>query len=130
MDPFEIIISLPRLWCTAFLTTLSCGSILRLPCKKYADFKVIFKDKRLTGNVLASFYGLQDTQCMVKCVENEKCRSYNINVKDGTCEVNGKASADNGAILKTDPDWVYKSTDYSSNLVCDQLIFFFLKSCR
>ena len=67
---------------------------------------------------------------MVKCVENEKCRSYNINVKDGTCEVNGKASADNGAILKTDPDWVYKSTDYSLNLVCEQLIFCFLKSCR
>ena len=70
-----------------------------------------------------SFNGLQDTECMVKCVENEKCRSYNTNKKDGRCEINGKALADSGAILETDSNWVYKSTDYSSKLVCEHFIF-------
>ena len=95
-----------------------------MPCKVFADFNVIHLGKRLIDHVLASFSSLQDTQCMVKCIENAKCRSYNTNRKDGRCEINGKALADNGAILKADSDWVYKSTDYSLNLVCEDLTFF------
>ena len=64
-----------------------------------------------------SFNGLQDIQCMVKCVENVKCRSYNTNTKDGRCEINGKALFDNGITLSTASDWLYKSTNYNSTLV-------------
>ena len=95
-----------------------------MPCKVFADFNVIHLGKRLLDQVLASFIGLQDTQCMVKCVKNVKCRSYNTNRKDGRCEVNGKALVDNGTILNADSDWVYKSTDYSLNVVCEDLTFF------
>jgi len=103
--------------CCALLIASSDGTILRLPCTVFADFKISHLGKRLLDHVLMSFNGLQDTECMVKCVENEKCRSYNTNRKDGRCEINGKALADSGTLLKTDPNWVYKSTNYSSNLI-------------
>ena len=101
------------------LIGLCYGTILRLPCKTLADFKLYMLGKRLIGNVLMSFNGLQDTQCMIKCIENAKCRSYNTNKEDGRCEINGKAMVDNGTVLATDTNWVYKSTDYSSTLVCN-----------
>ena len=107
------------------LIASSDGTILRLPCTVFADFNVIHLGKRLLEHVLMSFNGLQDTECMVKCVKNEKCRSYNTNRKDGRCEINGKALADSGTLLKTDPNWVYKSTNYSLNLVCGHFIFLF-----
>ena len=116
--------------CCALLIASSDGTILRLPCKVFADFNVIHLGKRLIDHVLVFFNGLQDTQCMVKCVKNVKCRSYNTNRKDGRCEINGKALVDNGTILKADPDWVYKSTNYSLNLVCKCLIFYLVKSSR
>ena len=73
--------------------------------------------KRLFGHVLISFHGLNDTQCMVKCVKNVKCRSYNIHRKDEKCEISGKALGDTNTTLKTASGWVYKSTDYNSTLV-------------
>ena len=96
-----------------------CGTILRLPCKTFADFKVYLLGKRLIGNVLMSFNGLRDTQCMMTCIKNVRCHSYNTNRNDGRCEINGKALVDNGTVLVTDPNWMYKSTDYSSTLVCN-----------
>ena len=93
-------------------------TILRLPCKIDALFTIFHDSKRLVGDVLMSFSALEDTQCMVKCIENAKCRSYNTNKEDGRCEINGKALVDNGTKLVTDTNWVYKSTNYSSTLVC------------
>ena len=110
--------------CCALLIASSNGTILRLPCKVLADFNVIHLGKRLLDHVLMSFNGLHDTQCMVKCAENVECRSYNTNRKDGRCEINRKALADSGTVLTTDSNWVFKSTDYSSNLVCERLILY------
>ena len=98
------------------------GTILRLPCKTVADFNIFHLGKRLMGHVLMSFNGLMDVQCMIKCIENSKCRSYNTNT-NGKCEINKKALVDNGTSLTTDSDWVYKSTDYSSTLVCIFIAF-------
>lgn len=100
------------------LTASLNGTMLRLPCKTIADFDIFVIGKRLKSHVLMTFTGLKDFQCMIKCVENARCRSYNTNANDGGCEINGKALIDSGTSLTSDADWTYKSTDYNTTLVC------------
>ena len=114
-----MLIILPFLrYCIAILFIGSVeNTILRLPCDTFAEFRIFSIGKRLTGHVLRTDKGLEDGQCMMKCVEHRKCRSYNLNVKDKICELNSKAHADNGTMLADETDWIYKSTDYKNLLV-------------
>ena len=93
-------------------------TILRLPCMTDANFNVIEDGKRLKGNVISKHYGATNVQCTIFCVQNLKCRSYNINQAKLVCELNSKALADNGTVLVDDKEWQYKSTNYSNLLVC------------
>ena len=93
------------------------GCILRLPCKTLADFSIVHKGRRLSDHVLKKYKGLDEEQCMIKCVEQRKCRSYNLNAKEKLCELNSKAHVDNGTVLDDETDWIYKSTDYDNRLV-------------
>ena len=93
------------------------ATILRLPCALVAEFIVYESGKRLKNHVIRVDHGLNDVQCMVKCVEHKQCRSYNINTNNLICEISSKAHADEGAHLANDPEWVYRSTDFSSKLV-------------
>ena len=94
------------------------STILRLPCMTDANFNVVENGKRLQGNVISKHYGATNVQCTVFCVQNLKCRSYNINQVQLVCELNEKALADNGTELADDKEWQYKSTNYSSLWVC------------
>ena len=109
---------IPAVLCLlATLTTLDT-SILRHPCSKLAVFDVIHIGKRLASDVILVEQNVSDFRCTEKCVQQPKCRSYNINTKDQTCELNGKAEVDSGTRLVDDAEWIYKSTDFSALLVC------------
>jgi len=82
-----------------------------------ANFNVIEDGKRLKGNVISKHYGATNVQCTIFCVQNLKCRSYNINQAKLVCELNSKALADNGTVLVDDKEWQYKSTNYINLLV-------------
>eukprot|EP00795_Rhopilema_esculentum_P007211 gene7211-12891_t len=113
-----LIILACRLLCFAItIAVYTNATILRLPCDIFAEFRIFSIGKRLTGHVLRTDKGLEDGQCMMKCVEHRKCRSYNWNVEEKLCELNSKAHADNGTVLADETDWIYKSTDYDNLLV-------------
>ena len=92
----------------ACLLNAVVGTILRLPCMTIADFTITEFGKRLTGNVISKHYDTTDVQCTILCVQNNKCRSYNIQRVKLICELNGKAVADNGTELSDDVEWFYK----------------------
>ena len=92
-------------------------TILRLPCMTIADFNVIEFGKRLKGSVISRHYDTNDVQCTILCVQNERCRSYNMQRTTLICELNSKAVFDHGTELSDDAKWLYKSTNYSSPLV-------------
>ena len=100
------------------------ATILRLPCMKYADFDVFHIDKALIGHLIRIDNGLNDVQCMAKCIEHAKCRSYNIQRDRQICELNDKAFGDVNTQLTDKPGWVYKSTDYNNKLVILTLYIF------
>ena len=102
------------------------ATILRLPCMKYADFDVFHMDKALIGHLIRIDNGLNDVQCMAKCIEHVKCRSYNIQRDKQVCELNAKAFGDVNTQLTVKPGWVYKSTDYNNKLVILYIMFFLL----
>ena len=79
-----------------------------------ANFNIIEYGKRMKGNVISRHYGTNDVQCTMLCVQNPKCRSYNINQANSLCELNSKAWTDHGTSLADDTEWLYKSTDYKS----------------
>ena len=92
--------------------------ILRLPCGDiFADFTIFIKDKALNGSVIATISNTSDVQCMVKCVEHHKCRSYNSKIGEKKCELNSKAIGGKDTVLISKPGWVYKSTDYKATQV-------------
>ena len=98
-------------------------TILRLPCTNFAEFKVFHPNKILKGVVLRSETGLNDAQCMVKCIELHKCQSYNININAGICQLNSESERGNVTKLSDAPGWLYKSTDFSDKLVTIYIAF-------
>ena len=71
----------------------------------------------LKGFVIKSETGVNDFQCMVKCMEVPKCKSYNIKSDAGTCQLNSASESGNLAKLSDAPGWLYKSTDFNDKLV-------------
>ena len=82
-----------------------------------AEFSILKYGYKLRGHSIHAFSNTDDTQCMVKCIENHSCRSYNIQRDKKLCEVNDKSYEDNQTALVQKDGWIYKSTDYSSNKV-------------
>ena len=107
----------------AYLMPVVLCTILRLPCMTIADFTITEHGKRLTGSVISRHYDTTDVQCMILCIQNGKCRSYNMQRTKLICELNGNSLADNGAKLSDDIEWLYRSTNYSSPLVCSFFAF-------
>ena len=91
--------------------------ILRLPCLDHADFTVVHEHKFLKGSVIAIHRGVTDISCMIKCVEHQKCKSYNIDRASGECQLNSKVVGDADSMLSDGNGWIYKSTDYNETLV-------------
>ena len=108
----------------AFLVPVVLCTILRLPCTIIADFTITESDKRLKGNVISKHYDTNDAQCTILCVQNEKCRSYNVKRTKLICELNSKAVVDYGTELSDDVEWLYRSTNYSSPFVCQIFLHF------
>ena len=71
----------------------------------------------LKGFVIKSETGMNDAQCMVKCMELPKCQSYNIKYDAGICQLNSKSEMGSSAKLSDVPGWLYKSTDVNDKLV-------------
>ena len=71
----------------------------------------------LKGSVLKSETGMNDVQCMVKCMELSKCQSYNIQIDAGICQLNSRSERGNSTKLSDAPGWLYKSTDFNDKLV-------------
>eukprot|EP00794_Sanderia_malayensis_P017390 gene17390-19132_t len=92
-------------------------TILRLPCGKYANFSISALGKKLQGHVIMEERNTDNVQCTQKCVEQPKCRSYNLNIDEKICQLNSKALIDNNTSLIQQPGWVYRSTDYNYTLV-------------
>ena len=112
-----IIFLICRIFALFYLLVGTNATILRLPCSTIADFSVWHSGKRLKNHVIRTDYGINDVQCMVKCIELKSCRSYNINTKSRICELNGKAHVDDGAKLASDGNWMYRTTNFDSKLV-------------
>ncbi len=70
----------------------------------------------MKGYVIQLVSDVDDAQCMVECVRNPKCKSYNIHPEERKCKLNSKALVD-GISLTDDPGWFYKSTDYNQTSV-------------
>ena len=103
----------------SLMTTIAMfdAMILRLPCLDHADFTVVHEHKFLKGGVIATHHGVTDISRMIKCVEHQECRSYNIDRASGECQLNSKVVGDAESMLSDGNGWLYKSTDYSETLV-------------
>ena len=80
---------------------------------------MLYNNKVLQGHVIQRAVDTNDVQCTEKCIQHEKCRSYNINRDLKICELSSKALNDVDIQLSDKPGWIYKSTDFKDKLVSD-----------
>lgn len=73
----------------------------------------------LQGAVLATLFGTSALHCESACSQNIKCKSVNFYSKNGTCQLNRKSKEDPAEELELTPmnGWIYKSTNYDTELV-------------
>ena len=90
---------------------------------KYANFNIVYSNKVLQGYVIHRAVDTNDVQCTEKCIQHEKCRSYNINKDLKICELNAKALSDIDIQLSDKSGWIYKSKDHRTKLVSNSIYF-------
>ena len=98
---------------------LFSAEILRLMCGKYANFAVEVRNKRLQSTFL-TFHGKDKVQCQFECINNNQCKTFNINEDTMTCELNNKSTeirSDNVTMINA-TGWTYYATSYKEALVC------------
>ena len=94
--------------------------ILRLQCKRFADFTINVNDATLQGSLITTLLFRSDDECRFACMMDVQCKSYNKEIKgDERCELNRKTTEikEDEATLVRRPGWIFKSTNYSDPLV-------------
>ncbi len=103
--------------CSLLWITLTVESfILRLSCKKEADFSISHKNYALTGSVIGKYTVPHLGKCVEECMANHGCKSMNYKASGGenNCELNSKIRQNSKADQYAErPGWMYISTDYS-----------------
>lgn len=96
------------------------GHILRLPCKRFADFRAVQKNHALEdGWVIRTIENTNVRKCQSECLKNNKCKSFNSYNDGSACELNSRSANDVQDDVKTVPrsGWTYHSTSYKDALV-------------
>ena len=94
--------------------------ILRLECKRFANFSVSKPDVALQGSLITTLLFKSDKECSRACMMDFRCKSYNTeNEGSKRCELNYKTTEDprDHAGLEERPGWTFMSTDYNDPLV-------------
>ena len=106
------------------MSSQSYGNILRLPCKKFADFRAIQKNHALEdGWVIRTIENTNLHDCRFECLRNRKCKSFNFRNDGSACELNSQSAEDQQDDVITVPraGWTYHSTIYNDVLVGSKL---------
>eukprot|EP00794_Sanderia_malayensis_P007738 gene7738-8578_t len=109
-----------------FTTVVVDCFILRLSCKKEADFIIAKENHALTNSVIANATVASSGECVKECVINRGCKSINYKKSgENNCELNSKIR-DNSTMqhFKERKGWTYASTDYTDlkvGTVCKSL---------
>ena len=96
------------------------SEILRLDCKRFANFSVSKLDVALQGSLITTLLFKSDKECSFACMMDFQCKSYNKeNEGNKRCELNHKTTEDlrDNARLEKRPGWTFMSTDYNDPLV-------------
>ena len=91
--------------------------ILRLPCQTEALF-TIYKRGRFLPNASLQYLPLATyNQCVARCIEHPKCKSFNHRMNSTGCTLNSKYAGMFGTSLVAMANWSYASTDYKATKV-------------
>eukprot|EP00112_Aurelia_sp_Birch-Aquarium-sp1_P000650 Seg1061.4 transcript_id=Seg1061.4/GoldUCD/mRNA.D3Y31 product="hypothetical protein" protein_id=Seg1061.4/GoldUCD/D3Y31 len=94
------------------------GEILRLQCKRFANFSVIKQDEVLQGSVIGTLLFKSERECEFGCLMNDQCKSFNSQDNgDQICELNSKTTETDEVVLVSKKGWTYKTTNYTYPLV-------------
>ena len=103
------------------LSVLHCH-ILRLKCKKEADFTVQKTKQKLKGIPISIHEDVALQECYAFCVHETKCKSVNAKTSNGVveiCELMRQSSSDvkDRGSLEPAGFWDYHTTNFSKRLV-------------
>ena len=81
-----------------------------------AQFVITYTGKALDGAAISTF-SKSEEDCQHSCMEDDRCKSININDNGTKCELNNKIAGDIETRLVTRDGWKYKTTNFSEKQV-------------
>ncbi len=102
--------------------------IIRLACKHEADFTTVVNDFKLTNNLIGGITTNDQQGCIIECVRNNRCKSFNYQkrqtAENQNCELNGDIKENAEESFEQKAGWVYMATNYNTTKVESQLFPF------
>ena len=102
-----ILATVPQIW----------PRILRLPCKKIADFRLSFRNTTLSSPVLRDLPIEVVYECVKTCLLTLNCKTISVNLLMRRCRLYDKNSTDVGVSLVPDGGWALYQTNWSHKKV-------------
>ena len=81
-----------------------------------AQFIISYPGKVLDGAVISKFSASEE-DCQYMCMEDDRCKSINIDEKGTKCDLNNKIAGDSETLLVTKAGWKHKTTNFSEKQV-------------
>ena len=81
-----------------------------------AQFVISYSGKVLDRAAISNF-SVSEEDCQHRCMEDNRCKSINIDENGTRCELNNKIVGDSGTQLVTKAGWKYKTTNFSEKQV-------------
>lgn len=99
---------------------LRIAVIIRLPCKKFADFSVVYTNSTSDNFSLATKHHVTLHECKLSCIEDIHCQSISFKLH-GITECRLHSSSPQSLVhdfpLKKRIGWVFVTTDHDNLLV-------------
>ena len=110
--PFKILI-------ISYVYKYAKAEILRLKCETYANFSVIYENRRQNSSTFRTIFATDKSACQFECSVEPKCKSINVNIDEEICELNDKSASDplDRAVTISSLGWRFYSPSYEERLV-------------
>ena len=82
-----------------------------------ALFSIVDSNSRVTRNCIGNFTGVSKRDCVVHCINDNRCLTFNYNCKEKICEILNVSKFDGLGYLERQNYWTHYETDCNQNKV-------------
>ena len=93
------------------------SKIVRVGKHFSAFFSIVDSNARVTKNCIGNFTGVSKKECVVHCINDKRCQTFNYNYKEEICETLSVSKFDGVGFLERQKHWAHYETDCNQKKV-------------